>query len=123
MQVHTTHHPHAASPERTAHTMTSAMARVFHPVEAVANSRTLTLYSTPIVSTITTRCTHLSIFSHNPSRSLLHSATHIQHLFHQVQVTCHGPDPAQIYQGCVEKVFPSLHAYVRASVVSQLDTS
>jgi hypothetical protein len=58
-----TQHPHAASPDRTAHTMTSAMATVFHPVGAVANTRTLTLYSTAIVSTITTRCTHLSIFS------------------------------------------------------------
>jgi hypothetical protein len=58
-----TQHPHAASPDRTAHTMTSAMATVFHPVGAVANTRTLTLDSTAIVSSITTRCTRLSIFS------------------------------------------------------------
>jgi hypothetical protein len=58
-----TQHPHPASPHRTAHTMTSDMARVFHSVEAVAAARTLTLYSTAIVSSITTRCTHLSIFT------------------------------------------------------------
>jgi hypothetical protein len=58
-----TQHPHAASPVRTAHTMTSAVATVFHLLGAVASTRTLTLDSTPIVSGITTRCTHLSIFS------------------------------------------------------------